>query len=57
MLTTAQVAATLNLTPARVRVLAKSRGVGRKHGRDWSFKLEDVDRLRPRKAGRPKKEG
>lgn len=54
-LTINDVALQLNLTAARVRALAKNRGVGTKHGRDWSFKPEDLDKLRPWKVGRPKK--
>lgn len=53
LLTTADVADRLGLTPSRVRALARSRGVGRRVGRDWLFDASDLERLRERKAGRP----
>jgi hypothetical protein len=53
LLTAADVAAALGLTPSRVRALARSRGVGRRVGRDWLFGASDLERLRERTPGRP----
>ena len=50
-LTARQVAVLLNVTRRRVYALAVARGVGRKHGRDWLFTLQDVAQMRERKAG------
>lgn len=54
-MTTIQVAAELGLTPGRVRQLARERGVGIHHGRDWMFSAADVAALRERAPGRPRK--
>ncbi|MDP3909110.1 MAG: helix-turn-helix domain-containing protein [Gemmatimonadales bacterium] len=53
LLTTADVARELGISPARVRVLARSRSVGRMVGTQWLFTAADVDALRVRKPGRP----
>ena len=56
MLTTAQVAACLPITPRQVGHLAKQHGVGTKVGRDWIFTDQEVRRLTSRpKVGRPAK--
>jgi hypothetical protein len=56
MLTTAQVAACLSITPRQVGHLAKQHGVGAKIGRDWIFTEAEVQRLTIRpKVGRPAK--
>jgi hypothetical protein len=56
MLTTAQVAQRLNVTPRQVGHLAKQHGVGVKIGRDWIFTEAEVQRLTSRpKVGRPAK--
>jgi hypothetical protein len=56
MLTTAQVAACLAITPRQVGHLARQHGVGTKIGRDWIFTDQEVRRLMIRpKAGRPAK--
>jgi hypothetical protein len=56
MLTTAQVAACLSITPRQVGHLAKQHGVGTKVGRDWIFTDQEVRRLASRpKVGRPAK--
>jgi hypothetical protein len=56
MLTTAQVAACLSITPRQVGHLAKQHGVGTKVGRDWIFTDQEVRRLTSRpKVGRPAK--
>ena len=51
----ADAARTLGITSARVRALAVSRKVGTKVGRDWIFTLQDIEAMRERKPGRPKK--
>ena len=57
MLTTAQVAQRLAITPRQVGHLAKQHGVGVKVGRDWIFTEQEVQRLSSRpKVGRPAKE-
>jgi hypothetical protein len=57
MLTTAQVAQRLAITPRQVGHLAKQHGVGVKVGRDWIFTEQEVQRLTIRpKVGRPAKE-
>lgn len=53
ILTTAEVAEALSITPQRVRALAETRGVGRKVGTQWIFTAAEVDQLRDRKPGRP----
>lgn len=53
--TVAQVAAELGIDATRVRRLALSRHVGRKHGPMWVFDDSDIDAMRSRKAGRPRK--
>ncbi len=56
MLTTAQVAQRLAITPRQVGHLAKQHGVGVKVGRDWIFTEQEVQRLSSRpKVGRPAK--
>ena len=56
MLTTAQVAQRLNVTPRQVGHLAKKHGIGTKAGRDWIFTDQEVRRLAIRpKVGRPAK--
>lgn len=51
----ADVARELEVTERRVQALASSRHVGRKVGRDWRFSDRDIDAMRERKAGRPRK--
>ena len=56
MLTTAQVAQRLAITPRQVGHLAKQHGIGTKVGRDWIFTEAEVRRLASRpKVGRPAK--
>ena len=56
MLTTAQVAQRLNVTPRQVGHLAKQHSIGTKIGRDWIFTEQEVQRLTSRpKVGRPLK--
>ncbi len=55
LLTTAQVAALLGISRDRVPRLARSRGVGRRVGRDWLFSPAEVAALRLRKPGRPRR--
>ena len=54
LFTTAQAAAKLGLTPDRVRVLAKSRGLGARMGRWWVYTVDDIKAMRRRKPGRPR---
>jgi len=53
-----QVAEELGITPARVRALATSRGVGAHLGRGetWVFRRADIEAMRDRKPGRPPKQ-
>jgi hypothetical protein len=55
LLTSDQAATRLNLTRARVLALARSRNVGWRIGRDVLFRPEDIDALRIRMPGRPRK--
>lgn len=56
LLTTAEAARELGVSPQRVRHLAASRGVGRRIGRDWVFTREDIEAMRVRRPpGRPRK--
>jgi predicted RNase H-like HicB family nuclease len=54
-MTTAMVAKDLELSEDRVRKLAASRGLGRKWGRDYFFTESDLEAMKIRKPGRPKK--
>lgn len=58
LLTTADAARELGVSPQRVRQLAVSRGVGQRIGRDWVFTRRDIEVLhaRNRTVGRPKRE-
>jgi predicted RNase H-like HicB family nuclease len=51
--TSHEAAALLGISVRRVQALARSRGVGRRHGRVLLFSQEDLDALRERKTGRP----
>jgi hypothetical protein len=53
---TAQAAATLGISARRVRALARSRHLGWQTARDWVFTQEDVDAMRVRMPGRPRKD-
>lgn len=56
MLTTAKAAAELGVTPQRVRALiASGRLKATKEGRDWLIDPPDLEAVRIRKAGRPRK--
>jgi len=56
MLTTAQVAQRLAITPRQVGHLAKQHGIGTKIGRDWIVTEQEVQRLSSRPTvGRPAK--
>ena len=54
-LRTSVVAERLGLSEDRVRKLAASRGLGRKWGRDYFFTESDLEAMKIRKPGRPKK--
>jgi predicted RNase H-like HicB family nuclease len=51
--TSHEAAALLGISVRRVQALARSRGVGRRHGRALLFSQDDLEALRKRKAGRP----
>jgi predicted RNase H-like HicB family nuclease len=51
--TSQEAAALLGISVRRVQALARSRGVGRRHGRALLFSRGDLDELRDRKPGRP----
>jgi predicted RNase H-like HicB family nuclease len=51
--TSQEAAALLGISIRRVQALARSRGVGRRHGRALLFSQEDLNALRERKTGRP----
>jgi len=53
-LNTKQVADRLGISEPRVRVLALERRVGRKFSAIWIFAESDVEKLRPKKTGRPR---
>ena len=52
---TAAAAAELGISPGRIRQLAVSRHVGRKLGRDWVFTAGEIDLMRVRRPGRPRR--
>jgi predicted RNase H-like HicB family nuclease len=54
-LKTSTVAEKLGLSEDRVRKLAASRGLGRKWGREFFFTESDLEAMKIRKPGRPKK--
>lgn len=59
LLSPADVAAVLGISPRRVRAIAISRKRGRRVSGRWAFTKHDLDGMRIRVAGRPwpKKEG
>lgn len=57
LLTVKEVAARLNLTPVRVRMLIKAgRLPAQKVGRDWLITERALNAFSPRPVGRPRKE-
>jgi len=54
-LTTSDVANDLNISVPRVHQLARSRHVGERRGKALLFSQKDVDAMRDRKPGRPKR--
>jgi len=48
-------AAALGISRQRVLVLARSRGLGAKIGRDYVFRQADLDAMRERRPGRPRR--
>lgn len=56
LLTTDDMAARLNVSARRVRALARARNVGWQVSRGtWIFRPDDIEKLRPYTAGRPRK--
>jgi excisionase family DNA binding protein len=56
-LTTTEAAAILQVIPRRVRALIESGKLpAERIGRDWVIKPKDLDRLKGRTPGRPRKE-
>lgn len=53
--TTTDVAAELGIDESRVRRMAADRGLGYKLGRDWRFSDDDINAMRERAPGRPRK--
>lgn len=54
--TTTEAAAELGVTRERIYALIRSRRVGTKAGRDWLLTRAEIETLRDRRPGRPKKE-
>ena len=54
--TTTEAARALGITPRRVRALAISRRIGERKAAGWLFTEADLDTLRVRVPGHPKKE-
>lgn len=55
-LTTARAAVELNVTPQRIRqFIQEGRLPAEKEGRDWFVESDDLEPLRDRKPGRPRK--
>ena len=57
MLTAKQVAEKRGIGSGRVKELAKSRHLGKKLGSQWVFTEGEVEKMRTRTPGRPRKEG
>lgn len=56
LLTTTQAADILNVKQARVRqLILAGRLPAKKHGRDWIIRERDLELVRVRKVGRPRK--
>ena len=55
--TVSEVAEKLGIGGQRVRDLAQSRHLGRKLGSQWVFTEGEIEKMRTRIPGRPRKEG
>lgn len=55
LMTAEQAAAELGIDSRRVRRIAATRGVGWHAGREWIFTPADIDAMRVRTPGRPRK--
>ena len=55
--TTKHAAERYGITRERVTHIALNRGVGEKVEGRWRFSAEEIRQLKPRKRGRPRKEG
>jgi len=56
LLTTDNVADIFGISARRIRQLARVRRVGQQVSGIWVFTSEEIDKLKPKKTGRPKKE-
>ena len=56
LLTTDKVGLIFGVSARRIRQLARVRNVGQQVSGIWVFTSEDIDLLRPKTTGRPKKE-
>ena len=56
IISTAEAARRLGVTPNRVRALIEAKRLKAfKYGREWLIYLEDLDAVKDRKVGRPRK--
>jgi excisionase family DNA binding protein len=56
IITTVEAAKRLNVTPSRVRALIKAKRLKAfKFGREWLIDPKDLDAVKDRKVGRPRK--
>lgn len=56
LVTVPQAALELGITEGRVRTIARTRNLGWRIGREYLFRATDIDAMRDRKPGRPKRE-
>lgn len=54
LITSKEAAQRLNVSTRRVLALAANRRIGKRFGRSVMFRENDIERLRPRRAGRPR---
>jgi hypothetical protein len=54
-MTTKQAAAAIGIDRTRLTRLATARNVGWRVGREWLFRPEDIEALRDRRPGRPRR--
>lgn len=56
LITVPQAAVELGITEGRVRTIARARNLGWRIGREYLFQPADIDAMRDRKPGRPRRE-